>query len=468
MIRHTLLLFALSGGVLSAAPAVSPTVQTATMEKQLSQVLNQMVKSGSEDFYDAAHVVADNGGSVSSFYALMCKQADAGNAAAITWRVMYELPFTPPGTPEYTRLLNALDKAMRAKYTPAYILSANIRHESDKEKAKQHLIEACKIGNSKARALYILHTGRLSLANLNAPEISSELKKNNHYLEELVGNLQISDIKIMEWMKKACAHGSVTAPFILSQSPGDVLTDAERFEYLKTAVKRHHVMAMYIYGSALINPDVYDPAQSLKIEKNEAEGRKLLTEAAMLGSPQAAFDLAVMAADKATGCDAQEVYRLFDYAAKCGLPDGKVGKGYCMVLGAGCKQNVQDGLKMLEDGRYIGSALAYQALASVYYNGLGGVKPDVSKASNYLSEAVAVGSPSAYAVMAAITAMGAAGTPPDATMADIYLQLAKDDLCAKMPQLSHFVVYERVQQIYDSILAAGGWSVFPELVKASE
>lgn len=469
MIRSTLLLLALSGGVLVAAPAVSENVQTVAIEQQFGQALNNMIKTGSEDFYEAARIVADNGGSISTFYNLMSKQADAGNAAAIAWRVMYQLPYTSVGSPEYDCMLRDLDKAMRAKYTPAYILSATIRHETDKEKAKQHLIEACKTGNSKARALYILHTGRLALDKLNTPEVRSELNKKNHYLEELVANLQISDIKIVEWMKKACAHGSVTAPFILSQSPGDIFTDTERFEYLKTAVKRHHVMAMYIYGSALINPDVYDPTHSLKIEQNEAEGRKMLELAAMLGSPQAAFDLAVYAAENKLGtCDTAEVYRLFDYAARCGLPDGQVGKGYCLVLGAGCEPDVQQGLKLLESGRNMGNALAYQALASVYYNGFGGVKADLKKASDYLMEAVAAGSPSAYTVMAAITAMGSADTPPDATMADIYLQFAKDDLCGKMYNESHYTINERVQKLYDDIVTSRSWCVFPELVKQSK
>ena len=469
MIRSTLLLLALVGGELAAAATASASVQTVAIEQQFVQALNNMIKTGSEDFYEAARIVADNGGSVSTFYDMMQKQAAAGNAAAIAWRVMYQLPYTSIGTPEYDRMLRDLDNAMRAKYTPAYILSATIRHETDNEKAKQHLIEACKSGNSKARALYILHTGRLALDKLNAPEVRSELNKKNHYLEELVANLQISDIKIVEWMKKACAHGSVTAPFILSQSPADVISDAERFGYLKTAVERHHVMAMYIYGSALINPDGYDPTHSLKIEKNEAAGRKMLELAAMLGSPQAAFDLAVYATDHKFGtCDAAEVYRLFDYAAQCGLPDGKVGKGYCLILGAGCEQDVQQGLRLLEAGRNMGNALAYQALASVYYNGFGGVKSDLKKASNYLMEAVAAGSPSAYTVMAAITALGSADTPPDATMADIYLQFAKDDLCAKMYQESHYTIYERVQKLYDDIVASRSWCVFPELVKQAQ
>ncbi len=454
---------------MAAAPTASESVQTVAIEQQFGQALNNMVKTGSEDFYEAARIVADNGGSVCTFQNMMQKQADAGNAAAIVWLVMYRLPYTAIGTPEYDRMLSDLDKAMRAKYTPAYILSATIRHNTDKEKAKQHLVEACKTGNSKARALYILHTGRLALDKLNAPEVRSELNKKNHYLEELVANLQISDIKIVEWMKKASAHGSVTAPFILSQSPANVITDAERFEYLKTAVKRHHVMAMYIYGSTLINPNVYDPQDTLKIEKNEAEGRKMLELAAMLGSPQAAFDLAVYAADnKLSVCNAAEVYHLFDYAARCGLSDGNVGKGYCLVLGAGCVPDVQQGLKLLESGRNMGNTLAYQALASVYYNGFGGVKPDLKKASDYLMEAVAAGSPSAYTVMAAITAMGSADTPPDATMADIYLQFAKDDLCSKMYHETHYTINERVQKLYDDIVASRSWCVFPELVKQAK
>ena len=452
MIRYTALLFAFAAATVGAAPAapVPVTAADAQLQQKLQDVLRAMVKSGSEDFYDAASLVLNATGDESAFLPMMEKAAAAGSSAAQYWLAMRLLPVAVPGTAEHARLEQLVNKAVSGKYSPAMILASQLKAETNPTAALTVLMEACRLGNAKARALYLLQSGRLANGNLSLPEVASELKKNNHYLEEIIANMQTTELKAFEWMQKASAHGSSTAPYILSQTlmPGD--TEEDCLKRLITAADRHNVMALYMYGLVnLRGNEFYEGVQN-----NAAEAKRLLQLAAMLGAPEAAVQLAVFySTGELPGGDAARIYRLFEYASQCGIPAGMAGVGVCKVLGAGCKADAEGGLKLLNAVREKGDQWVNKALASLYFNGCGGLKPDLRKALDYLTEDAAQGGYYSYAIAAGLAAVGNSVTPPDASMADYYLNTA----------LSNPEIAGMAREIYDVIVASEGWRFMPVL-----
>lgn len=435
--------------VAQVAPA-SVAVDHAQLQQKLQDVLRGMVQSGSEDFYEAASIVLNATGDESSFLPMMEKAAVAGSSAAQYWLALRCLPVAVPGSADYAQLEKWVDKAVKGKYSPAMILASQLKAETNPKAALSVLMDACRLGNAKARALYLLQSGRLAAGNLDLPEVASELKKNNHYLEEIIANLQTTELKAFEWMQKAAQHGSPTAPYILSQTlmPGD--TEEDCLNRLKTAVERHNVMALYMYGLVnLRGNEFYEGVQN-----NTAEAKRLLQLASMLGAPEAAVQLAVFySTGELSGADAARIYRLFEYASQCGVPAGMAGVGVCKVLGAGCKADVEGGLKLLLAARDKGDQWVNKALASLYYNGCAGLKPDLRKALDYLTADAAQGGYYSYAIAAGLAAVGNASNPPDAAMADYYLSSA----------LSNPEVAAVARQMYDVIVASKGWRFMPVL-----
>lgn len=452
MLRYISLLMAFaSASVCVAQAAPAPVVSdNAQLQQKLQEVLRGMVKSGSEDFYEAAALVLNATGDESAFLPMMEKAAAAGSSAAQYWLALRRLPVAAPGTADYAQLVKWVEQAVSGKYTPAMILASQLKAESNPQAALSVLMDACRLGNAKARALYLLQSGRLATGNLALPEVASELKKNNHYLEEIVANLQTSELKAFEWMQKAALHGSPTAPYILSQTlmPGD--TEQDCLDRLKTAVERHNVMALYMYGLVnLRGNEFYEGVQN-----NAVEAKRLLQLAAMLGAPEAAVQLAVFySTGELSGADATRIYRLFEYAAQCGAPAGMAGVGVCKVLGAGCNADVDGGLKLLHAARDKGDQWVNKALASLYFNGCADLKPDLRKALDYLSADAAQGGYYSYAIAAGLAAVGNEAAPPDAAMADFYLTEA----------LSNPDIADVARRMYDVIVESKSWYFMPVL-----
>lgn len=452
MIRMSSLLLALALGSLHplhAEPAPA-TVNTAQLEQQLLDVLRAMVKTGSEDFYDAAVLVLNATGDESAFLPMMKKAAAAGSSSAQYWVAMSLLPTAMPGSADYAEMERMLDKAVSGKYSPALIMAARVKAETDAQASLRYLMEACRYGNAKARALYLLQSGRIQAGNLSLPEVASELKKNNYYLEEIIANMQTTDAQALEWLRKADAHGSVTAPYVFSQSLLPDETDADRLNHLRRAAERHNVMAMFLYGSVLLRGEaVYEG-----VKKDPAEALRLMQLASMLGSPDAAAQLAVLfSTGELEGATPARIYNLFEHAHRCGLVEGSAGVGLCKLLGSGCPRDTEAGLAMMLKARDAGARWVNQVLASIYFNGCEGVKPDMRRALDYLTDDAIAGGVYSYAIAAGISRLGNDGTPSDASMSDYYLQNA----------LQNAADPAAVQKVYDAIIISKSWQSMPVL-----
>lgn len=453
MTRFTSLLLALAVAPLCPAQsAPAPVaVDNAQLTQQLQAVLRDMVKTGSEDFYDAAAFVLRTTGDESAFLPLMEKAAAAGSSSAQYWVAMRKLPFTGADASSFAEVNRLVDRAVNGKYSPAMILASQLKAQTDMQASRSLLMQACGLGNAKARALYLLQSGRLTTGNFTLPEIASELKKKNHYLEEIIASLQTSEQETIKWMSAAMEHGSATAPYILSQVVLPNETEAESLKRLKLAADRHNVMALFLYGVALMSAEQLDCG----IQGNPEEGMRLIQIAAMLGSPEAASQLGTYyALGRVKGVNAKRIYLLHEYAHLCGLPEGTAGLGLCKVLGAGCKPDVKNGIQMMLTARDKGALWVNQALASVYYHGYHDLKPDMKKALDYLAADAAQDGIYAYAIAAGLSALGNADTPPNPTMAEFYLKQALES----KPQYA-----AEIRQAYDAIIATKNWYSMPLL-----
>lgn len=123
-----------------------------------------------------------------------------------------------------------------------------------------------------------------------------------------------------------------------------------------------------------------------------------------------------------------------------------------MVLGAGCRQDAEAGVALMEQARDKGAQWVNQALASMYFNG-DGVKADMRKAMDALSEDYLNGSRHAYAMMAALTAIGNESARPNPSTARVYLNMAiqNGDMEA--------------QAYYDAFVKEGKWRFLEELAR---
>ena len=129
MTRCTSLLLALAVAPLCPAQsAPAPVVvDNAQLTQQLQAVLRDMVKAGSEDFYEAAALVLRATGDESAFLPLMEKAAASGSSAAQYWVAMRKLPFTGAEASSMTEVTRLVDRAVNGKYSPALVLASQLK-----------------------------------------------------------------------------------------------------------------------------------------------------------------------------------------------------------------------------------------------------------------------------------------------------------------------------------------------------
>ncbi len=445
--------FACSLGSVSLATAQSAAPASAqSTEARLATVLQTMVRNNSDDFYDAAALVYDASGNMLSFVTMMTAAAEQGNPAAQLWLARY-LRMTAATEPAgMSRARTLLEQAAKKKYVPAMVEYAGLVYEqaSSEQEARpgrQVLMDACRAGSAKARALYLMVSGRMQNASLTAPEVASELRRKNFYLEEMIASAQQEPSSFVMWMERASEHGSSFAPYALCRYVSADKVDA----CLKLAAERHLPAALGHMGTGIVRTEAarmeqYDAQKA-------AEGLRMLHIAAMLCEPAAVSSLASFLAEGYGATMNKElVHGLFLLAHRCGDPNGTAGLGYCLVLGAGCSQDVPKGLEYLATARSNGSQWVNQALASIYYNG-DGVPADLNKAINALTEDYANGSRHAYVVMAAITAMGNSSTAGDERRARLFLNMAISDGNLQ------------AEPFYDFIVQRGKWRFLEELAE---
>ncbi len=450
--KHLFFLSLVCGGTLSAVSAlanVGSAAVTQNVETRLSAELQGLVKKNSEDFYDAAALVYDATQDVTAFAPMMKKLADRGNAAAQLWQARFMLMQNESDT----KALAVLEKAAGSKYLPAmveYAAQCTLPGSPDARAAKGRkvLMEACRLGSAKGRALYLVVSGRFQNASLTQPEIVSELKKKNFYLEEMIAALQADSTSALVWMERAAEHGSAVTPFLIwSNMPQGEKAQA----YLNMALERHLPAALghVGYQSVLAETMRADGGDKAKT----ADAFRMLAISAMLNTPESIQMLAYFYANGQGGeVPKERIAELFRLAHNCGHPDGTAGLGYCMVLGAGCKQDVQGGIALMEKAAANGAKWVYQALASMYFNG-DGVKPDMRKAIDAFAEDHLNGARHSYAMMAVITALGNASAKPDARAARVYLNMARENGDME------------AEGLYNIFLKDGRWRFLEELLQ---
>ncbi len=456
--KHLLFLSLACGSALCAvsAPAIAaPASAEQSVEARLSAELQSLVKNNSEDFYGAAALVYDATKDVTAFPPLMKKLAEAGNPAALLWLARYHAMQSGGGA----QALALLEKAAASKYLPAMVEFAAKctlpnSPAAQAAKGRKVLMEACRLGSAKGRALYLVVSGRFQNGSINQPEIVSELKKNNFYLEEMIAAFQVEPTSALVWLERAAEHGSPVAPFLIwSNNP----MGEKAPTYMQMALERHLPAALGHVGyrdvlSETLQEDGGDATKA-------AAALRMLAISAMLNTPDSIQMLAYFYANGQGGAVPKErIAELFRLSHLCGHPDGTAGLGYCMVLGAGCKQNVQGGMELMQQAAANGAKWVHQAFASMYFNG-DGVEPDMRKAIDAFAEdhlnrvQSGAGARHSYAMMAVITALGNASAKPDPRAAKVYLNMALEQGDAD------------AENLYNLFLNDGKWRFLEELLR---
>ncbi len=439
------------GSMSSVAYAAAPAGVDSSLESRFQLALQDMVKKNSDDYYEVASLVLKASGDMLSFQRMMQDQAAKENPAAQLWLARYLRMFVSTEPTVQKRVEELLRKAASRKYIPAMVEYAGVLYSANSPEAGKKgltmLMDACRQGDSKARALYLMVSGRMQSGGITSPEVVSELKKNNYFLEEMIASAQQEESSFIVWMEKAAEHGSAFASFALCEF---VAPEAAE-KYMQQAVNRHFPAALGHVGSDIVR------REAAKMEQFDAakaaEGMHMLHLSAMLCTPAAYGTLASLYAEGYGKSIPRElIYELYRTAHRCGDPNGTAGLGYCMVLGVGCKQDPAAGIRLMESARDKGAQWVNQALASVYFNG-DGVPANMNKAIDALMEDYVNGSRHAYALMAAITAIGNASAAPDPRRARMYLDMA---ISNGDPQAGLY---------YDLFVKEGKWRFLEELVR---
>lgn len=435
-----------------SAKAETPVVQDTQQmpETAFSAVLSQVLQSQSDDLYSVADAVLQSGGAEPDFFRLMNQAGEAGNPVALKWKAQQLLQAAAASqadlmsSPDAVRARELLKTAADAGYVPALVEMARyagsgVGAAASESEGLRYLMQACRSGSSRARAAYLLLSGRLNTGQFDAPEIASELGKKNYHLEEVIASLYGDSPEALEWLEKASAHGSPTAAFMLGQSKLQS-DEAAALALLKLSAERHLPEALATHGVIQMS------------QQQGKEGVRNLQLAFMLGYAPAATTLAAQYINRPESYSPERVFELYRLGDSLKDTRSSVAYAYCLVTGRGCKATPDEGVTMLRELADAGSPYAYVALADLYFNGCG-VEPDMMKAINYLGEADAAGVPNAYVLMAVLTQLGNAAASPDARRAELYLKMA----------------VERgetgVQQLFDALIQKKEWHFLPPVQK---
>lgn len=421
-----------------------------TPEEAFSAALSQIFQSQSEELYPAALSVLQSGGTEIDFFRLMKQAGESGNPVARKWMAQNILQSASASSgdlataPAAIRSRELMKEAADAGFIPAQVEMARyagsgVGAVASESAGLNYLMQACKGGSSRARAAYLLLSGRLNTGQFDAPEIASELGKKNYHLEEVIASLYGDSPEALEWLEKASEHGSPTAAFLLGQRK--LQTDeAAALALLKLSAERFLPEALATYGVIQLS------------RHEEEEGLQRLQLAFMLGYAPAATTLAAQYISRPETYSPERVFELYRLGDSLKDTRSSVAYAYCLVTGRGCTATPDEGVTMLRELADAGSPYAYVALADLYFNGCG-VEPDMMKAINYLGEADAAGVPNAYVLMAALTQLGNAAAAPDARRAELYLKMA-----AERGEIG-------VQQLFDAMIQKKEWHFLPPVQK---
>lgn len=443
--------------------ALSPVAaQVADAKAACMTALEAVKKAQSENLGPVVTAVLDaTGGDEQAYLRLMRKASDAGHPVALVWsasqtlRQLYAGRADLVNAPAAKNVRAAMEQAAGTGYVPAVVEMAHlsgsgIGAESNEKEGMKHLMKACTAGSQRARAAYLLLSGRLEKEGAEGAAVASELKKKNFYVEEMLASLSArTDMeKSLGWLTKAAEHGSPSAACTLALHYFQQKQFAKGYELLKLAVEREYPEALAQLASMSL-PDATLPPELRELIKPDTEAAiRLFQRSMLLGYSDAIIPLAGELHKQPEKYSAERVFELYRLAADAGDPRGGVAYGYCLTVGRGCKADGEQGVRILNQLVDAGVPFANMALADLYFNG-SGVEPNLTKALSCLSAASAAGVPQCYTLMAVIAQLGNASRASDPFRAKTYLRMATER------------GERNPQEAFDTMVQSGGWNFIP-------
>lgn len=424
--------------------------------------LDTVQKAQSDNLAPVVTAVLDaTGGDEQAYLRLMRDAADAGHPVALYWaagqalRQLQVQRVDPVTSPAAEKLRAAMEQAASLGYVPAmvemaHLCGSGVGAEADEKTGMQHLMKACTIGNHRARAAYLLLSGRLENEGADGAAVASELKKNNYYVEEFLAALTgtTDAARAQEWLSLAASHGSPAAAGNLALFYLQQKKYALGWDFLKLAVERDHPESLAQLASmSLPGADLPQELRELVQPDTEAAIR-LFQRAMLLGYTPAIIPLAGELHKQPEKYSASRVFELYRMAADAGDPRGGVAYGYCLAVGRGCQPDAERGVRILRQLVDAGVAFANMALADLYFNG-SGVEADMGKALSALAAAASAGVPQCYTLMAVIAQLGNSSKASDPSRAQVYLRMA-----GERGELNS-------RETFDTMVQAGSWRFIP-------
>lgn len=438
------------------------SAQVADTESACKAALDAVSAAQSEYLGPVVSAVLDaSGGDEREYAKQMKKAADAGHPVALTWLARQSLQqlrtqgVNTETAAEAVRLRAVMEQAAAQGYIPAVVEMAHycgsgVGGPANEQEGMKYLMQACKANSMRARAAYLLLSGRLEKGGAKDAAVAAELKRHNFYVEEFLSALtSASDTAgSQQWLTQAASHGSPGAACTLGLYYLQQGKDALGYEFLKQAAERDHPEALAQLADLTLPGTALSPGLQSLIKPDTETAVRLFQRAVLLGYKPALIPLAGEYHKQPEKYSADRVFELYRQAADAGDPRGGVAYAYCLVTGRGCSQEPERGLRILKQLVDAGVPFANMALADLYFNG-SGVQADMGEALRALTAAASLGVPQSYTLMAVISQLGNAATPSDPARARVYLRMAEE-----RGELAP-------QQAFDTLVQAGGWKFMP-------
>lgn len=405
----------------------------------LNRALDAAQEQQSENMGPVISAVLDaGGGDEQVFWSSMQRAAEAGHPVALTWQARQRLAQlrsqqVPIESAEAAvKLRAAVEQAAAAGYAPAllemaHLCGSGVGAPADEKQGMEYLMQACRAGSPRARAAYLLISGRLEKEGKDSPAVVAELKRNNYFVEEMLASLEASrdEAASREWMELAASHGSPGAAGMLAFYYLQQGKEALAYDFLKQAAERDHPEALAQLAAFSV-PGAEVPA-GLKplITPDAPQAVRLFQRAALQGYTPALIPLAGEYHKQPEQFPASRVFDLYRRAADAGDPRGGVAYAYCLAAGRGCAPDAARGVRVLQQLVDAGVPFANLALADLYFNGTG-VEADMARALQSLSAAAAAGVPQSYTLMAVLAQLGNASRASEPSRARVYLRMAQE------------------------------------------